>query len=58
MTIGHQYAIIKTVSDQNFVDSLLDSFEDGYNQLEEANGELMEVMTQGVWKLMREAVRA
>lgn len=45
-------------SDQNFVDSLLDSFEDGYNQLEESNGELIEVMTQGVWKLMREAVRA
>lgn len=45
-------------SDQNFVDSLLDSFEEGYNQLEESNGELMEVMTQGVWKLMREAVRA
>lgn len=45
-------------SDQNFVDSLLDSFEDGYNQLEEANGELTEVMTSGVWKLMREAVRA
>lgn len=45
-------------SDQNFVDSLLDSFEEGYNQLEESNGELIEVMTQGVWKLMREAVRA
>lgn len=45
-------------SDQNFVDSLLDSFEEGYNQLEEANGELTEVMTSGVWKLMREAVRA
>lgn len=45
-------------SDQNFVDSLLDSFEEGYNQLEEVNGELAEVMTQGVWKIMREAVRA
>ena len=45
-------------SDQNFVDSLLDSFEEGYNQLEESNGELTEVMTSGVWKLMREAVRA
>lgn len=45
-------------SDQNFVDSLIDSFEEGYNQLEEVNGELTEVMTQGVWKLMREAVRA
>lgn len=45
-------------SDQNFVDSLLDSFEEGYNQLEEANGELTEVITSGVWKLMREAVRA
>lgn len=45
-------------SDQNFVDSLLDSFEEGYNKLEEANGELAEVMTQGVWKIMREAVRA
>lgn len=44
--------------DQNFVDSLLDSFEEGYNQLEEVNGELAEVMTQGVWKIMREAVRA
>lgn len=45
-------------SDQNFVDDLIDSFEEGYNQLEEANGELAEVMTQGVWKIMREAVRA
>lgn len=45
-------------SDQNFVDSLLDSFEEGYNHLEESNGGLAEVMTQGVWKLMREAVRA
>lgn len=45
-------------SDQNFVDSLLDSFEEGYNKLEEVNGELAEVMTQGVWKIMREAVRA
>lgn len=45
-------------SDMNFVDSLIDSFEEGYNHLEEANGELTEVMTSGVWKLMREAVRA
>lgn len=45
-------------SDMNFVDSLIDSFEEGYNHLEEVNGELVEVMTQGVWKLMREAVRA
>lgn len=45
-------------SDMNFVDNLIDSFEEGYNQLEEANGELAEVMTQGVWKLMRDAVRA